>query len=164
MPYQPFGSKTLEKANEIANQPQRKRGKRRGPVTAREKLIIAEIVNDAPAQLVSPKQIEQTAGLLRRDEKTIIGVIAQARERLQARAETYVDLHLAATQGAIADGDFDTARKGAMEMIEKISARDSDGKVERIVEVAESQSSSGPRVMIGIALGGMKVRSDASSE
>jgi hypothetical protein len=39
-------------------------------------------------------------------------------------------------------------------MIEKVSARRKDGKVERLIEPAQAEAN-GPRIQIGIALGGV---------
>lgn len=132
-----------------------KKARRRGSLTHVEKLIVAEVVRDAPLHVVDEKQVERVALVLRRSPEAIVSAIATARETLQTRALPYVDYHLAAVKGALDAGEFDVARKGAMEMIDKISARDADGKVERIVEKVEAESTT-PRVQIGIMLGGLR--------
>jgi hypothetical protein len=65
-----------------------------------------------------------------------------------------VQAHKDTVRAALASEQFDVARKGAEWAIEHISSRDADGKVERIVERVESESTT-PRIQIGIALGGI---------
>jgi hypothetical protein len=55
---------------------------------------------------------------------------------------------------ALETDDPDVARKAAEFMIDKVSARRADGKVERLIEAPASEPN-GPRIQIGIALGGV---------
>ena len=133
----------------------RKRRRKHTRLSPAENAIIGEIVRDQPGQIVTLKQIEQTAELLRRDPKTIQTAISKARETLQNRADYYVDVHKQALDGALKAEDYDVARKGAMEMITALSGKDADGNVERIIDRDESASQV-PRISIGIALGGLR--------
>lgn len=132
-----------------------RKARRRGKLSQVEKAIVAEVVHDSPFKQLGEKQIDALAVTLRRNPEAIISAIANARETLQLSARPYVDIHRKAVEGALAAGDFDVARKGAMEMVDKISARNADGKVERIVEKVEAESTA-PRVQIGIMLGGLR--------
>ena len=136
----------------------RRKRRRAGPVSATEKLIIAEVVKDAPLSTPNEKQIDALSITLRRSPEVIKSIVVAAREKFQANSLHYVDLHNDAVQQALAGQDFDVARKGAEWAIERISARDADGKIERIVDKVESESSA-PRIQIGIQLGGLPSKS-----
>ena len=132
-----------------------RRRRKRGPLASGEKVIIGELVDSLSTnEIVSTQTVEQIATLMRRTPDAIRDAIVSAREKLQSRASEYVDMHHAAVAGALLTQDFDVARKGAMEMIKEISAKDSTGKVERILD-RESQASDQPTINIGIALGGL---------
>lgn len=133
----------------------RKKPRKAGPITQAEKLIVAELVQDAPLNLMSDEKISMTAELMRRSPDVIKSIVVQAREQLQSNALSYVASHRKSVEQALAAQDFDIARKGSEWAIEHISARDADGKVERIVEKVEAESTA-PRVMIGIQLGGLR--------
>ena len=135
----------------------REKSRRRGKLSRIEKIMVGEIIKDAPNDQPSDKQIEATAVALRRSPETIRSTIAAAREKLQANALRYVDLHNDALMQAMMCNDTDVARKGAQWAIENISSRDADGKVERIVEKTEA-SSTLPSIRIGIALGGLPAK------
>jgi hypothetical protein len=117
-------------------------------------MIIGEVVQAAPFNMPSDKQIAATAIALNRNESTIKSIVVEARELLQSNALSYVQAHKDTVRAALASEQFDVARKGAEWAIEHISSRDADGKVERIVERVESESTT-PRIQIGIALGGI---------
>lgn len=134
-------------------------GRRKGQLTKVERLIVGEVVASAPTKSLSEVQTQALAITLNRNPDTIKEIIISAREKLQANAEHYVDVHRLAADQALAQGDIDVARKAAEWAISKISKRDDDGTVHRIVEVDDAtNSNSGPRVMIGIALGGMATK------
>lgn len=115
-------------------------------------------MKDFPSALV-PAQIHSTAIMLNRTPETIAKAIDEARARLADQALEYVDIHMSSTRNALADRDHDVARKAAEWALEHISAKDTDGKQHRIIDVAES-SSTAPRIQIGIALGGLPGRSN----
>ena len=135
----------------------KRRGRKRGHLASSEKLIIAEIVKDAPAGIVAPDVIASTALVLRRSPDAITSAIARARETFQSHAQRYAEIHLTATEQAIATNDNDTARKSAQWAMENLSAKNAAGQHERIIDKAD-QSSQQPVINIGIALGGMPSR------
>lgn len=130
-----------------------------GQVSTREKSVIDGIVAENDGQ-VSRDQLDATAIVLRRDPSTIARYIEIAKEKLQSRAERYVDIHLEATEKALASDDpraIGEARKGAMEMISSLSAKDRQGKSVRLID-RDDHESSGPKIAIGINLGGLPAR------
>lgn len=112
-------------------------------------------INPQKSRRLTRAQSQAIAEIVLDNKFVLAQSVRVAREKLQARAGDYVDKHMAAVDLALASGDADVARKGAWEAIEKISARTADGQVERIVDAAESNGPSGPRIQIGIALGGL---------
>jgi hypothetical protein len=126
---------------------------RTGRLTATEKSIITGLIADTPGD-ITPTQVESLAITLRREPDTIADAVAAARVKLQENLGRYVDIHREAAELALATDDPDVARKAAEFMIEKVSARRKDGKVERLIEAAASEPN-GPRIQIGIALGGV---------
>lgn len=127
-----------------------------GPLSATDKAAVEALVLS-----VTPDETEialQNRGralgrALRRTPEAIRREVVKARERLQAGAGTYVDLHMKAARNAAQMGDA----KPAQWALEHIVAVDEKGKKERIVEPAKSEDN-GPRmpvVNIGIALGGI---------
>jgi hypothetical protein len=126
---------------------------RTGRLTATEKSIITGLIADTPGD-ITPTQVESLAITLRREPDTIADAVAAARVKLQENLGRYVDIHREAAELALQTDDPDVARKAAEFMIEKVSARRRDGKVERLIEAAASEPN-GPRIQIGIALGGV---------
>ena len=123
--------------------------------TATDRATVTGVATQIPVDLATPqKLIDSTAIVLNRDPRVVASWIAEARQELQRNARLYVDSHVQSVVGALADKDYDVARKGAEWAIEHISARDSDGRVERIVEVQDA-SAALPTIQIGIALGGL---------
>lgn len=157
MPYKPFGHKDpalkpkpikhktkLQKAGILAKP---------GSLTSIEKSIIGHLVQDTPGDIPNT-QVEATALALRRNPAIVRSEMTKARDKLVERAEWYVDKHAESLTKALEIGEVGEARKAAEWAIEKISARDKDGKVERIIEgatIADTQ----PKIMIGINLGGL---------
>ena len=141
------------KSKAYSQSTKRKRPKRKGRLTIAEANIIDTVAHDAP----SPKQSEQLAIILRRDERTVRDAIIAARTRLQHNAEKYADIHMSATESALVVGDNDTARKSAQWALENLSAQSNDGTTERIITPVANQQSAPPVVQIGIALGGMPI-------
>lgn len=127
-----------------------KRSRRAGVPSKDEQALVKQFVKDQPAE-VTPGQISQLAKLLRRSEGTVKGMIERARADFASAAQTYVDTHLLATTGALDKGDFETAGKLSQWALENLGA---EGV--RIVEKkGNSEAPSGPRVVVGIQLGGL---------
>lgn len=135
---------------------------RPGKLSNIEKVIVAEIVNQRD---LTPTQSVALAVALDRSPDRIAQTIRDARATLQGRSLQYIDKHMQALDLALENRDADTARKAAWQAIEKISARSSDGKVERIVESNDDSNQSGSsRIMIGIALGGVRHEKNSPSD
>ena len=130
-----------------------------GSLSPAENAVVGEVVSaqDAADLEVTREQVHGMAVALRRSPSAITVAITRAREKLHASAEFYVDAHRQAVQGALRAEMYDVARKGATEMIEKLSTTDETGKTVRIVEKPDSGSTM-PSVMIGIALWGLPHR------
>lgn len=97
---------------------------------------------------------ETIAIAMRRDPKTVTSWITAARERLQERAQRYVDVHALAMEGALKDGDYAIAGKLAWEAATALTDAKDTG---RIIEppAREQQTKSGITVQIGVQLGGV---------
>lgn len=123
-------------------------------MTPAEKIVIAQVVEESPFNIVSDDRIAKLADALDHPKPAIKSVIAKAREQFEADALEYVNIHKQSAQLALADGDYDTARKAAAFAMEKVSAVNDRGERETIIDRIESTSSQ-PRIQIGIALGGL---------
>lgn len=119
-----------------------------GPLSAADKAMITQFALDQPRE-VTPKQISQLAQLTRRSPAAIKRVVEGAREAFAGSAETYVDIHLRATQGAEAKGDYETAAKAAQWAMTNVAF---EGV--RVVDRAQ-EGNAAPKVLIGIKLGGL---------
>jgi hypothetical protein len=124
-----------------------------GRLTDSEKSIITNIIAESPGD-ITPAQTEALAITMRREPDTIADAVAAARVKLQENLGRYVDIHREAAELALATDDPDVARKASEFMITHVSARRKDGKVERLIEAPASEPN-GPRIQIGIALGGV---------
>lgn len=124
------------------------RGKRSGALTKADKELVARVVLDHPCE-VAPQQVNSLAKALRRSRTAIKQAVEEARENFVESAGRYVEIHRAATEQALSDGDNETALKGSQWAIAHISH---DGA--RVVE-KESSEPSGNRIMIGIRVGGV---------
>jgi hypothetical protein len=165
MPYKSFGVRAADSApkdnprafKKIARKRPVKKmtvdPKRPGRLTSSEKTIITTMVAETPGD-ISPAQVEGIAIALKRQPDAIADAIVAVREKLQSNLGRYVDIHMEAAQLALETDDPDVARKAAEFMIDKVSARRADGKVERLIEAPASEPN-GPRIQIGIALGGV---------
>jgi len=132
--------------------------KRVGPLTVAEKNLVAQVVLDQPGEL-RPSQINGLARALRRSKEAVRSMIEEAQEAFRANASRYVEVHMKATEEALAHGSMDgkeIAMKGAQWAIERMS-----GEGARIIEPKVTDAGQGgPRVMIGIRVGGV----DATKE
>ena len=122
--------------------------KRMGVPTKADKALVAQVVLDQPAE-ITPAQITGLAKTLRRSKEAIKQMIEEARENFVVGAKRYVDIHRAATEAALADGDNEQALKGSQWALQNISA---EGV--RIVEKAVD-GPVGTKIMVGIKLGGL---------
>src|SRR5713101_7029821 len=89
--------------------------RRVGPLTKDEKALIGQFLADQPHE-VTREQIKLLAKLMHRSPNTIRQCIEQARENFVASAGRYVEIHLAATEAALANGDpksLEVAARGA---------------------------------------------------
>lgn len=158
----PSFARSLAKAKSLPKRSKRMRRKgepkpikprRKGRLSDDEKSIIDAIIITNQGN-IEPSLAKATGLILNRDAQTTAHAMAKAREKFAANASNYVDIHKAAVDLALANDDPDVARKGAEWAIEHMSARHSDGKVERIIEAAATQDTQ-PKIMIGINLGGL---------
>jgi hypothetical protein len=122
--------------------------KRPGAPTAAEKDFVAQLVADQPAEMTD-SQVNALARTLRRTKETTKGIIEEAKNRLIDRSARYADIHILATEAALADGDNEQALKGSQWALTNIS-----GEGSRIVEKAVVEQG-GAKIMIGIKLGGI---------
>lgn len=126
-----------------------KRGpKRQGSLTPVEKTLIAQVVQDQPAE-IRPGQITALAKALRRSPAAVKSVVEQARQDFSGAAQTYVDIHLEATQKSLSSGDYETAAKAAQWAMTNIAHEG-----QRIVDKAETINHA-PQILIGVKLGGL---------
>jgi hypothetical protein len=118
-----------------------------------EREMVARFVMDQD-QPITPVQERAMARMLRRPADVVKDLIQEARVTFATRAPRYVDIHLHATEQALAlksAKGFEVARRGAEWAIERIAA---DGA--RVIDQPNAAASSGPRINIGIAVGGIK--------
>jgi hypothetical protein len=127
-------------------------------MTKAEKDVVAAVVADSPRE-VSEKQVTALATALRRPKAAIKAAIDNAQGDFQAAAGRYVEIHMEAIESALRDEDVkgrEIAMKGAQWAIERLAHEGS-----RVIEkAAAGPSESGPRIQIGIRLGGI----DATNE
>ena len=122
--------------------------KRSGGITDTEQALIDRFVADQPRE-ISTDQVKALAKVLRRRPSTVRDCIQRARENFVATAEGYVEVHQQAVEGALSRRDFDTAAKHAEWALEHLS-HEGQRVVDR--DVAETHV---PKIIIGVALGGM---------
>jgi hypothetical protein len=127
--------------------------KRAGPITDAEKDLVAKFVQDQPAEM-TPAQTNALAKVLRRTKETTLNLIHEARERLVDNSKFYIDSHKVAVALAIQSdtvAGLEQAIKGSQWALENIA-----GEGVGILEKNNGTGSSGPRVMIGVNIGGMR--------
>lgn len=129
--------------------PKRKQARPRGPLSQSEKIVITEIAKKP----ITPDVIEGVAVALHRSVDAIKSEVAKARERFTANADFYVEIHKKVAEQALAANDFTEARKAAEFAMINTSQRTSQG-IDRIVD-KDTGATEGPRIQIGIALGGI---------
>lgn len=125
-----------------------------GPSVAEQNLVTA-LVLDSPTE-VKPSQVTALAKALRRSPAAIKGMIEKAQLSFREKAERYVDIHITATERALENGSIaglEVAQKGSQWALERMS-----GEGVRVIEPKPGQGEggpAGPRVLIGIQLGGL---------
>lgn len=135
-------------ARSTVKKPPKKVFKRAGSPSQPEKALVAQFVLDQPRELTNG-QISGLARTLRRSKDVVKKLIDEARDNFVANAGRYVDIHIAATEGALSEGDHEVAAKAAQWAMEHTSAEGS-----RIVEKAQT-GPVGSRIQIGIKVGGI---------
>jgi hypothetical protein len=123
---------------------------RRGKLADKlDQAIVTQLVkkSDRP---ITERQIEAAAELTGRKTIAIKIMIERAREKFARAAEQYVDTHLDATTQALAAGDFETATKASQWAMSNLAAEGA-----RVIDRPDDTQSSGPKVLIGIKLGGL---------
>src|ERR1041385_598411 len=126
-----------------------------GHPTQTEQALVTAFVKDQPGE-VSNDQVIGLARATRRSPRVIRGMIEKAREELVEASSDYVKAHREAMQAALANGDpksLDVARRAAEWGMENISQDDA-----RIVDRKKEADggSSGPRIFVGLKIGGLK--------
>lgn len=130
-----------------------RKAKRHGHITEPEKAIIAQFVADQPAE-ISIQQVTALSKVLRRSKDTIKDLIEQARENLQVSLQDYVAIHKSATMDA-ASSDTMAGKKIAIEAAQWAMENVGIDGV-KAVEKAKSEAYGGPRVLVGIRVGGVE--------
>jgi hypothetical protein len=118
-----------------------------------ERDMIARFVMDQ-AQPITPVQERAMARMLRRAPEVVKDLIQDARVTFAKRAPRYVDIHLRATEKALASGTMnglETALRGSQWAIERIAQ---DGA--RVIDPPNAAASSAPRIIIGVEVGAIK--------
>lgn len=108
----------------------------------------AEKVEAIGAILVGP---EDGKGLVINTERSLKQLIRKAREKFAENAGLYVDMHRGAVSAALETGEFETAIKAAQWAMENLGEDE-----ERIIQKPMERTAEGPRVLIGVQVGGMK--------
>lgn len=110
---------------------------------------MADIVMNQPGGM-SPSQVRGLARAMKRSPEAIRHMILDARERFIEKAGRYVEIHIAATEDALATGDNEQALKGSQWALSNIGADNT-----RVVDRPNTESN-GVKVMIGVKIGGMQ--------
>ena len=116
--------------------------------------LVDKFVASLPPQLVESKAMT----VARYARHKVKAHIKLAREQFRLNAMTYTQIHLRAVENALAERDYDTARKGSEWALERIS----EGG-ERLID-KEEKGQRDQKVMIGIQLGGIPAVKQLTSE
>lgn len=135
-----------------------KRG-RNGTVSKAEQALVTQFVKDQPRE-VTEKQVTALSKVLRRSKEAVRDMVAKAREDFTSSADFYVKAHKTTVERALAvtnkEGEhdpkaLDVAAKATQWALENLSAEG-----QRIVDKPSAgKGDSGPRIMVGIQLGGL---------
>ncbi len=125
--------------------------KRQGKPSKAEKALVAEFVSDQKTE-ITPAQTTALAKVLRRSKDVTKSLIEDAKDALIDNTKRYVTIHMQATEAALEDGSpkaLDVATKAAQWALENIGESGT-----KVVEAA-TKADAGPRVLVGIRIGGM---------
>lgn len=114
--------------------------------------VVKQVVQDTPGS-VSDAQVNGLARSLKRSKAVILQLIDEARETLAGAALDYVQMHKEAVEKAVANGDaksLEVAIKGTQWAMSNLSL---EGK--RVIDARQVDGGGGPRILIGIKLGGL---------
>ncbi len=86
-------------------------------------------------------------------------MIRQARQKFVENSMIYVEKHLDSVRAAYAAGEFDTVMTHSEWALEHMSDGDGERLIEPVKQVAAAApADAGPRVMIGVQVGGVKTQ------
>jgi hypothetical protein len=140
----------------------------RSPLSPEAHEYLRALSNDPK---VSPEELAGISKLLRESPEVAKVAITKGLQSIQARtashlankikegrmaftekAKDYVELHLKATRAAYAAGEFDTAARHAEWAMEKLGTKNL-----RLIELPDAKDSGGgPRIMVGVKIGGQQ--------
>lgn len=141
------------------------KSKRGGSISKVEQNLIAQFVRDQPRE-VTTSQVTSLAKVLRRSKEVVKAAIEQARENFASEADFYVKSHKQSVERALAiqtkDGEhdpkaLDVAARASQWALENLSAEG-----QRVVDKPSAgKGDMGPKIMVGINLGGLNTPSSA---
>ena len=143
-------------------------GRRSGKTTDAEQALVTQFLADQKRE-ITEAQVGSLARLMRRSMDAIRTMIERARENFQTHGEFYVAAHKQAVEAALTAEDrfgnpnshaLDAAMRGSQWAMENLSA---EGV--RIVEPLKAATGpTGPRILVGIQIGGLKEKDQESTE
>ena|ERR1700674_3152186 len=129
----------------------RQQKRRKSPLTPEEKGIIDQVILDSPGGLATSQERGLSQALCR-PLAALKPYIEEAREKFVKRAPRYTDIHIAAAEKALANGDaksLEVATRASAWALENISTEN-----ERVIE-RPTIGPVGQKIMIGIKVGGV---------
>jgi hypothetical protein len=134
------------------------KAKRPGPISPTEQALVTQFVLDQPRE-VTTAQVTALSKVLRRSKEAVKGMLEKAREEFQSQAEFYVGAHKTSVDRALnvknREGEYDpkaldVAARASQWALENLSAEG-----QRIVDKPTEKGNSGPRIMVGVSIGGL---------
>jgi hypothetical protein len=141
---------------ETVFEPKSKRG---GVPTKTEQALVTQFVRDQPRE-VTQSQVNALAKVLRRSRETVKEMVSRAREDFQTSADFYVKAHKESVEKALKvtnkDGEhdpkaLDVAARSSQWALENLAAEG----VRVIDKPNAGKGDTGPRIVIGIGVGGL---------
>jgi hypothetical protein len=129
----------------------RQQKRRKSPLTPEEKGIIDQVILDSPGGLATSQERGLSQALCR-PLAALKPYIEEAREKFVKRAPRYTDIHIAAAEKALANGDaksLEVATRSSQWALENISAEGA-----RVVD-KETKETSGVKILVGVKIGGL---------
>lgn len=136
--------------------------KRTGSITKTEQALVTQFVLDQPRE-VTTAQVTALSKVLRRSKEAVKDMVVRAREEFNASADFYVLSHKQSVERALnvttKEGEYDpkaldVAARASQWAMENLSAEG-----QRLVDKpAAGKGEMGPRIMVGINLGGMNTK------